>query len=157
MPCSTHFASTFGSSAVRSQNVQPLKPGAVWLESIAGGRTAHSTPHALTSGSATKVYDGTPLRNIGDPTVGGDGFVEGEGASYTFFASLTDVGGMENLFDYTLNEGTKAGNYAITKEYGWLRVTPAKLDTAPIGESASYTLPYDGARARPGLPGLCPP
>ena len=48
------------------------------------------------------------------------------------------------LFEYSFLEGTKADNYAITKEYGWLRVTPASLDTAPIGGTASYTLPYDG-------------
>ena len=55
MSCSTHFSSTFGISAVRSQKLHPLKPAAVWLESIAGGSTAHSTPQALRSGSATVV------------------------------------------------------------------------------------------------------
>ena len=54
MPCSTHFASTLGSSPVRSAKLHVLKPP-VWFERIAGGRTAHSTPHAETSGSATVV------------------------------------------------------------------------------------------------------
>ena len=54
MFCATHAASTFASSSVKSLNVHVLKPP-VWFERIAGGRTAHSTPHALTSGSATVV------------------------------------------------------------------------------------------------------
>ena len=80
----------------------------------------------LTSGSASKVYDGTALAN-GNVTVDGDGFVAGEGASYVYTGSQTDVGESENTFTYTLNDGTKAGNYNITTVNGTLTVTKANV------------------------------
>ena len=118
-----------------------------YYETYAGSATVTIAPRAVTlvSAGAEKVYDGTPLRrNVVTVKDGSLGFADGEGVETTCTGSLTDVGGMENLFDYSFCEGTKADNYAITKEYGWLRVTPAALDTAPIGATASYTLPYDG-------------
>ena len=118
-----------------------------YYETYAGSATVTIAPRPVTlvSAGAEKVYDGTPLhRNVVTVKDGSLGFADGEGVETTCTGSLTDVGGMENLFDYSFCEGTKADNYAITKEYGWLRVTPASLDTAPIGATASYTLPYDG-------------
>ena len=44
-------------------------------------------------------------------SVSGDGFVSGEGAQYSNFASLTEVNEKDNTFDYTLNAGTLADNY----------------------------------------------
>ena len=94
----------------------------------------------LTSASDSKAYDGTALTNQ-KVTVGGDGFAEGEGASYDVTGSQTYVGSSENTFTYTLNGSTvkrsrmlkakakaaapetKASNYVITKEYGTLTVT----------------------------------
>ena len=118
-----------------------------YYETYAGSATVTIAPRPVTlvSAGAEKVYDGTPLRkNVVTVKDGSLGFADGEGVETTCTGSLTDVGGMENLFEYSFLEGTKADNYAITKEYGWLRVTPASLDTAPIGATASYTLPYDG-------------
>ena len=90
-------------------------------------------PVTLVSGGAEKVYDGTPLRcdavRVKD---GSPGFVDGEGFAATCSGALTDVGAMENLFDYALTGGALAGNYTITKEYGWLRVTPATLDPGTV-------------------------
>ena len=90
-------------------------------------------PVTLVSGGAEKVYDGTPLR-CGAVRVkdGSPGFVDGEGFAATCSGALTDVGAMENLFDYALTGGALAGNYTITKEYGWLRVTPATLDPGAV-------------------------
>ena len=90
-------------------------------------------PVTLVSGGAEKVYDGTPLR-CGAVRVkdGSPGFVDGEGFAATCSGALTDVGAMENLFDYALTGGAKADNYAVTKEYGWLRVTPATLDPGAV-------------------------
>ncbi len=97
----------------------------------------------LTSGSATKEYDGTPLTNK-NVTVGGDGFITGEGATYDVTGSQTEVGGEEgnNTFTYTLNEGTLAGNYDITPEYGTLTVT--KNTKAITIESSTKSWTYDG-------------
>ena len=90
-------------------------------------------PVTLVSDGAEKVYDGTPLRcdavRVKDGSLG---FVDGEGFAATCSGALMDVGAMENLFDYALTGGALAGNYTITKEYGWLRVTPAALDPGAV-------------------------
>ena len=90
-------------------------------------------PVTLVSDGAEKVYDGTPL-HCGAVRVkdGSPGFVDGEGFAATCSGALTDVGAMENLFDYALTGGAKADNYAVTKEYGWLRITPATLDPGAV-------------------------
>ena len=76
----------------------------------------------LTSATDSKEYDGTPLTN-GEITVGGDGFVKGEGANYTVTGSQTNVGESANEFTYTLKDGTTASNYDITTEFGKLTIT----------------------------------
>lgn len=96
----------------------------------------------ITSGSDSKEYDGTPLTS-NEIKVTGDGFVDGEGASYTFTGSQLDVGSSKNSFDYRLNDNTKAKNYEITKEYGDLTVTAVSTQiviTANSGEKM-----YDGS------------
>ncbi|MBR3235657.1 MAG: hypothetical protein IKG11_08575 [Atopobiaceae bacterium] len=96
----------------------------------------------LTSATAGKPYDGTPLAD-GSVAVSGDGFAEGEGASYDVTGAQTDVGGSANSFTYTLDEGTKADNYSITKTEGTLTVTPINATVTITGHHASAT--YDGA------------
>ena len=54
--------------------------------------------------------------------VTGDGFVSGEGVTYSNFASRGSIGTQPNTFTYALNEGTLAENYKITQTYGTLRV-----------------------------------
>ena len=76
----------------------------------------------LTSATASKVYDGTALTNT-DVTVGGDGFVTGEGATYNVTGTQTLPGNSKNTFGYTLKTGTTAGNYEITMTEGTLTVT----------------------------------
>lgn len=96
----------------------------------------------ITSGSDSKEYDGTPLTSS-EIKVTGDGFVDGEGASYTFTGSQTNNGSSKNIFDYELNDNTKAKNYEITKEYGDLTVTAVSTQiviTANSGEKI-----YDGS------------
>ena len=95
----------------------------------------------LTSKNDSKQYDGTPLTNS-TVTVSGDGFVDGEGASYTFTGSQLDVGSSKNTFDYELNANTKAKNYEITKEYGDLTVTA--VSTQIVITAASDSKVYDG-------------
>ena len=82
----------------------------------------------LTSATVSKVYDGSALTNA-SITVSGDGFVEGEGASYEVTGSQTVVGNSANAFEYKLNEKTLASNYDITKVVGTLTITAA---TAPV-------------------------
>ena len=77
-------------------------------------------------------------------TVGGDKFVAGEGATYDVTGSQTLVGSSTNFFTYTLNEGTKADNYNITKIEGTLTVTnrDAKYEITVVANSG--TAKYDG-------------
>ena len=106
-----------------------------------GTLTVNPRPVTLTSGGGEKEYDGTPLTNS-TVTVGGSGFVAGEGATYNVTGSQTDKGSSKNWFTYTLTEGTKADNYTITQEYGELVVTK---NTSVINITAqSANKPYDG-------------
>ncbi len=98
----------------------------------------------LTSGSANKVYDGAPVQNS-DVNIAGDGFVSGEGATYNVTGSQTDVGTSENSFTYTLDDGTKAGNYEISTVNGTLTVTAADVSIWTDETKWSVTLSGDGA------------
>ena len=84
----------------------------------------------LTSASGSKWYDGTPLR-IATVTVSGDGFVDGEGATYNVTGSRTEVGTSNNGFTYKLNENTKAKNYKITTVIGKLTILAELEKNAP--------------------------
>ncbi len=97
----------------------------------------------LTSATDSKTYDGTPLTNS-NVTVSGDGFAEGEGATYDVTGSQTLVGSSANTFTYTLNEGTKADNYDIKTVEGTLTVTdedvPDDLVVKKTAENKVYKL-----------------
>ena len=88
----------------------------------------------LTSATVSKVYDGSALTNT-DITVSGDGFVEGEGASYEVTGTQTEVGNSANAFEYKLNENTLASNYNITKVVGTLTITAAPAPVTPTTPS----------------------
>ena len=103
-------------------------------------------PVFLTSAGATKPYDGTPLtRNAqSDVTVGGAGFVKGEGATYHITGSQTLAGESFNEFTYTLNEGTLDENYFITRSFGQLIVTANDSEVVVTITGNSKTEAYDG-------------
>ncbi|MBU9895598.1 hypothetical protein KSW27_05125, partial [Holdemanella biformis] len=95
----------------------------------------------LTSATVSKVYDGSALTNT-SIAVSGDGFVEGEGASYEVTGSQTEVGNSANSFEYKLNEKTLASNYNITKVVGTLTITAAPAPVTPATPSTpSSTTP----------------
>lgn len=98
----------------------------------------------LKSADLSKKYDGTALKNGGTALETESGFAKGEGATYAFTGSQTVVGSSPNAFDYTLNEGTKADNYTITKSEGTLTVTnrDAKYEIEVESNSAEFT--YNG-------------
>ena len=89
-----------------------------------GSLTITKRDVTLTSASASKPYDGTALtsKNV---TVGGNGFADGEGATYNVTGSQTEVGKSDNEFTYELNANTKASNYNITMYKGELVITAA--------------------------------
>ena len=98
----------------------------------------------LTSVSDSRVYNGEALTND-DVTVGGDGFVAGEGAVYNVTGTITDAGKVANSFTYERNSNTNFDNYNISKKEGTLEVTPVadKVTVTITGNSA--TLQYSGS------------
>lgn len=98
----------------------------------------------LTSGNAEKEYDGTALTNS-QVTVGGDGFADDDGATFTVTGSQTDVGESANTFTYELNDDTKAGNYDIATSNGTLVVTKATVGPGGGGEPGDGEVPAGGA------------
>ena len=92
----------------------------------------------LTSATVSKVYDGSALTNT-SITISGDGFVEGEGASYEVTGTQTEVGNSANAFEYKLNEKTLASNYNITKVVGTLTITAAPAPVTPATPSTPST------------------
>ena len=103
------------------------------------------TPRKVTMTSAddTKVYDGNALTKK-KVTESGNGFVEGEGATYDVTGSQTDVGFSNNTFSYTLNKGTLASNYTIETKEGKLEVTPLTDKVTVTITGNKDTAVYDG-------------
>ena len=92
----------------------------------------------LTSATVSKVYDGSALTDT-TIDVSGDGFVEGEGASYEVTGTQTEVGNSANSFEYKLNENTLASNYNITKVVGTLTITAAPTPVTPSNPTTPTT------------------
>lgn len=109
---------------------------------VDGKLTINKRSVTLTSATDSKPYDGTALTNH-NVTVGGDGFIEGHGATYSFTGSQTLVGNSANAFTYTLTgEGCtegEGGNYAITTTEGDLAVSKKSIDETPNPDDGTVT------------------
>ena len=85
-----------------------------------GKLTVEKRPVTLTSASGSKEYAGKPLTNH-KVTVGeaawGTGWVDGQGATYSFAGSQKIVGSSENVFECIPNEGTNLDNGFETLEF----------------------------------------
>ena len=99
----------------------------------------------MTSANDEKPYDGTPLTN-NTVTVTGDGFIEGEGATYAVTGTQTDAGESDNTFTYTLKDNTKADNYKIELVPGKLKVTPISDKVTVTITGNTDTKPYNGEK-----------
>ena len=76
----------------------------------------------LTSMDSTRIYNGDTLR-YDSVKVTGNGFVNGEGATYQVTGSQLLPGTSHNTFTYALKSNTSAANYHITTNEGTLTVT----------------------------------
>ena len=111
-------------------------------------------PVTLTSGSKTRDYNESALTN--DEVEGKNangltvetGWVTGQGASYTFTGTQTNVGSTPNAFTYTLNSGTIESNYKITKTEGTLTVTAQNISSATVSINPDSYF-YDGTEKKP--------
>ena len=97
----------------------------------------------FTSATDSKQYDGNALTN-GNVEITGDGFIEGEGATFNVTGSITDVGSTNNAFTYAMNEGTNADNYNVTVVEGTLTVSEQPVVPTP----ATPTTPSNNTPAR---------
>lgn len=87
----------------------------------------------LTSESATKAYDGTPLTRP-DVTIGGDVFVAGEVTNIRAIGTVTNVedSPVNNTIMYDTGANFRAANYNITKNEGMLTIYKATDAMATI-------------------------
>ena len=97
-------------------------------------------PVTLTSETASKPYDGTPLTKP-EVTVTGDGFVDGEVTDIKATGSVTNVSDspVTNTIVYTTTNKFVEGNYDITKDEGELTITKSdKLTVSATGYDGKY-------------------
>ena len=98
----------------------------------------------LTSDSASKPYDGTPLTRP-NVTVSGDGFVEGEVSDIKAIGTVTNIsdGEVDNTITYTKNQSFKASNYDITEKIGKLSIVSPNTVVVTI-KGNEETVIYNG-------------
>ena len=105
-----------------------------------GTLTIEPAPVTVTTNSATKEYDGTPLTDSGAAITGLVG-VAGDTVTITATGSVTEVGEADNT--YTIDWGTdEASYYTVTEELGTLTVTQNTTSITFTASSASKA--YDG-------------
>ena len=118
-----------------------------FMDSVDGSLTINKRTVTLTSETASKEYDGTPLTKP-DVTVGGDGFVAGEVTDIKATGSVTFVheGEVPNAITYTEGANFKETNYTISKEEGKLSITQRTGEGKTITVTAnSDEKVYNGA------------
>ena len=86
--------------------------------------TIQITPATLTvtTPSASKVYDGTPLTSTEGSV---SGLVSGETVTLTVTGSQTGIGSSQNVYSLDWNGTAKQSNYTIVENLGTLTVTSA--------------------------------
>jgi uncharacterized repeat protein (TIGR02543 family) len=92
----------------------------------------------ITTGGASKAYDGTPLTNA---TASIDGLVGTESVTLVATGSQTEVGSNENTYNITWDNAIVT-NYTINENLGTLTVT--KNDAEVILTAPSDSKTYDG-------------
>ena len=86
-------------------------------------------PITIKTGSAEKIYDGTPLTKDGYEITEGT-LAPNQTADITVTGTITDVGEVFNDFDIVIRDisgNQTTHNYVITRDLGILKVNPIKL------------------------------
>jgi hypothetical protein len=106
-----------------------------------GTLTITKMPITLTSGSATKPFDGKALTN--HEVTMDKAWGTGDEVTYNFTGTQTEVGKSDNLFTaVAANDGTKLEkNYTLTYKYGTLEVTEAVPVPGPAPEPGPAPVP----------------
>ena len=107
--------------------------------------TITKRPVTLTSATDSREYNGNWLTNH-NVTVGGQGWANGEGATYNFTGKQLLPGTSDNTFTYTLNSNTLASNYDINVVFGTLTVTnrTTPYEVTMTSKSNASAITYDG-------------
>ena len=114
------------------------------IEKVDGKLTVTVKTVTITTGSASKAYDGTPLTK---DEAGITGLVSGESVTLKATGSITEVGDTPNTYSITW-DNAKEANYTVTKNLGTLTVT--KSDAEIIITAASNSKYYDGTELSDG-------
>ena len=128
----------------------------VLVERNSGKLTIYPMVINLTSGSATKVYDGTPLTNS-NITADKDWGV-GDTVRYDITGSQTAVGSSDNVFVAVGVDDTDLDtNYRINYKYGTLTVTSAPTPPTPPTPPGGGTTITDDPTPTAPTPLAAPP
>jgi uncharacterized protein (TIGR02145 family) len=115
--------------------------------------TIHKREVHLTSADSTCMYNGGWL-TYDSVRVSGDGFANGEGATFSVTGQQLLPGQSPNTFTYTLNPNTKADNYDIHTTLGTLHVTerpesllyPVTVVSKSDTDITTQPIVYDGEK-----------
>lgn len=110
------------------------------VKRVDGTLTINPRKVVLTSESAKKQYDGTPLTRP-DVTVDGT-FVEGEVSDVTAIGTITEIGSVVNTIVFTAGAAFDGRNYTIVSHEGKLEITASEKELKVVANSNSWT--YDG-------------
>lgn len=116
------------------------------VEIVESTMTIDPAPAAVTTGSASKLYDGTPLTSS-EASVSGIVDADKDAVKVTATGSITEIGTTENT--YTIDWGTaKSSNYTLSETLGTLEVTQNDTEITFTAPSDSKT--YDGSPLQAG-------
>ena len=118
----------------------------VIVNKINGTLTISKREVTLTSETASKPYDGTPLTRP-DVTIT-NGFVKDEVKEVKATGSVINVseGEVTNTITYKTSDKFNANNYSITKNEGKLSITPVTDEVTVRIKGNSKTTPYNGEK-----------
>ena len=115
------------------------RPENYYLQEELGTLTVVPASLTVTTGSASRPYDGTPLTS-GEAYL--TGLAAGETAQVTATGQITDPGSTANTYAIAWGSA-KESNYRVTEELGTLTVTHAQAELHIATGSAKKT--YDGS------------
>ena len=119
-----------------------------WFTGItkkAGTLTITKRELTLTSASASKPYDGKPLKKEEVTISGADGLAENHTISYSFTGSQTYVGTSENIFTYTILEkerSTIQTTYGASADEEIGSLLTLQLNAQAVPEDGSLNGPF---------------
>jgi preprotein translocase subunit SecG len=140
-----NYEVTFSGTPSVSKNGKNVTSQFVF-ENRSGSLTILPRTVVMTSQTVSEKYSGNPLINL-NVMESGDGFIDGEGAKYTFSQSAKAVKPNQtvvNSFKYELKANTKESNYQISTVFGTLTLTCEKPMYTIQVEANSKTCIYDG-------------